>query len=94
MLIRAVFILIFSFLFLGKSQISWNISEFSEVSEILQLEKNSEDSVSENETIFNIATFSLFHGNLILESTSLLPTFLHYPTLLKIKNLRGPPKFT
>jgi hypothetical protein len=79
---------------LGKSQVSLNVSEFSEASEFLQLEKNSEDSFDENDSILTFFIISLFSGNVFVPSALFKQNHHKFSNFLKIKNLRGPPVIT
>ncbi|XDD45487.1 hypothetical protein AB3N60_12315 [Leptospira sp. WS39.C2] len=94
MVIRIIFILIFSFAIIGKSQVSLVLLEFPEVSEFLQIEKSNEDPFDEKEVALTFEVLDYFLTSFSLLSLLPLVTCFVLSKSLSIQYLRGPPLAT
>ncbi|TGK49302.1 hypothetical protein EHQ16_10380 [Leptospira kanakyensis] len=94
MLARIFFILLLSVLFIGKSQTSVSVAEFTETGEIFSSEKNIEEPPGEEESFLHISSapvyISIIHSSLSLVPTNRALTFIS----IKFPDRRGPPIFT
>lgn len=92
MITRVVFILIFSFFFLGKSQPEISVSEPAETSEFLQLEEIPEDSLPSYDDLFTFGESIQNPQNFFIllnfdqELNHILQSFF------VLQKLRGPPQ--
>ncbi|TGL75603.1 hypothetical protein [Leptospira jelokensis] len=94
MFIRVILVLFFGFLFLGKSHAQWIGTSFAETNEILQFEKNFEETSQENESVFH--SYGLLFPSiqyLFLSISESNPEILFSPNISLLK-LRGPPSQT